>query len=249
MTITVEHTDLDAIRPMREVYRSEMHCQIIHDSIHRRPGWTQEYAVRRGGTLAGYGSVGIAGPWAERAAVYEMFVLPDHRSHAFDLMQAFIAACSAPAISIQTNDLFGTVMLHAFARDLANEAILFGDGITTGHAPPNALFRNATADEASDTAAQDLQWRGVIEVDGEIAATGGVLFHYNPPYGDIYMDVDEEFRRRGFGSYLVQELKRLCYELGAIPAARCDPTNTASQHTMQRAGLLPYAHILIGAFR
>jgi GNAT superfamily N-acetyltransferase len=246
MTIAVEPTDLDAIRPMREVYRSEMRCQIIHDSVHRRAGWTQEYAVRRGGTLAGYGSVAIAGPWAEKAAVYEMFVRPDHRSHAFDLMEAFIAACKAPAISIQTNDLFGTVMLHMFARDLANEAILFGDGITTNHAPPNARFRNATADEASDAAPQDLQWRGVIEVDGEVAATGGVLFHYNPPYGDIYMHVDARFRRRGLGTFMVQELKRLCYERGHIPAARCNPDNVASRQTLQRAGLVPCGFMVGG---
>ena len=41
--------------------------------------------------------------------------------------------------------------------------------------------------------------------------------------GDIYMDVVEVHRGRGFGSYLVQELKRAAYELGSIPAARCNP--------------------------
>ena len=30
-----------------------------------------------------------------------------------------------------------------------------------------------------------------MEVDGEVAATGGILFHYNRPYDDIYMDVAE----------------------------------------------------------
>jgi RimJ/RimL family protein N-acetyltransferase len=82
-----------------------------------------------------------------------------------------------------------------------------------------------------------------------VVGKGGILFHYNPPYGDIHMDIDEGFRRRGYGSYLVQELKRLCQELGGIAAARCDPTNTASQRTLQRAGFLPHAHILIGSLR
>jgi RimJ/RimL family protein N-acetyltransferase len=72
--------------------------------------------------------------------------------------------------------------------------------------------------------------------------------HYNPPYGDIYMEVDEAHRRRGYGCYLVQELKRLCRELGGVPGARCFPTNAASRRTLQRAGFVPYAHILIGAF-
>jgi hypothetical protein len=44
----------------------------------------------------------------------------------------------------------------------------------------------------------------------------------------------------------VQELKRLAYQLGAIPCARCNPTNIASRRTLQKAGFVPYAHILDG---
>jgi len=80
-----------------------------------------------------------------------------------------------------------------------------------------------------------------------MAAKGGILFHYNRPYGDIYMDVAEAFRGRGLGAYLVQELKRECYALGAVPCARCNPTNVASRRTLQRAGFVPFAHILNGA--
>lgn len=60
------------------------------------------------------------------------------------------------------------------------------------------------------------------------------------------MDVTESFRRRGLGAYLLQELKRECYALGAIPCARCNPTNIASRRTLQRAGFVPFAHILTG---
>ena len=31
----------------------------------------------------------------------------------------------------------------------------------------------------------------------------------------------QRYRQQGFGSYLVQEIKRPCYEMGKIPAARC----------------------------
>jgi GNAT superfamily N-acetyltransferase len=88
----------------------------------------------------------------------------------------------------------------------------------------------------------------VLEIDGTTVARGGLLFHYNRPYADVYMDVEEPYRRRGIGAYLVQELKRLCYELGALPAARCDTTNEASRRTLQRAGMVPFAHILFGSF-
>jgi GNAT superfamily N-acetyltransferase len=85
-----------------------------------------------------------------------------------------------------------------------------------------------------------------LELNGETVATGGLLFHYNRPYGDIYMDVPESHRGRGFGAYIVQELKRAAYQLGAIPGARCNPGNIASRKTLQKAGLVPYANILTG---
>jgi GNAT superfamily N-acetyltransferase len=79
-----------------------------------------------------------------------------------------------------------------------------------------------------------------------VVAVGGILFHYNVPYGDIYMGVAEPFRRRGYGSYLVQELKRSCYEMGKVPAARCNASNAASRATLQKAGMLPCARVLTG---
>ena len=112
--------------------------------------------------------------------------------------------------------------------------------------PAGATFRAATEADGLDISSQQIPWHGVVEVDGVVAATGGILFHYNRPYGDIYMDVREEFRRRGLGTFVVQELKRVCYEGGFKPGARCRPTNVPSRRTLQRAGFVPYANILVG---
>ena len=86
----------------------------------------------------------------------------------------------------------------------------------------------------------------LLEVSGEVAATGGILYHYNRPYGDIWMEVAEPFRGRGFGTYLVQELKRICREGGSVPCARCNTGNVASRKTLQKAGFVPCAHMLCG---
>ena len=85
-----------------------------------------------------------------------------------------------------------------------------------------------------------------LQADGEIVATGGILYHYNPPYGDVFMEVAEGHRRRGLGPYLVQELKRICREGGHVPAARCQHDNHASRRTLERAGMLPCGRILRG---
>jgi GNAT superfamily N-acetyltransferase len=137
-------------------------------------------------------------------------------------------------------------MLHTFATDVKAESILFKDEITTALSVHAASFRKASAADLPEISAEQLPAHGVIVVEGAVVAQGGILFHYNRPYGDIYMEVSEPFRKRGFGSFLVQELKRVCYELGSVPAARCNPANTGSRQTLQKAGFVPCGHILGG---
>jgi len=244
--ISTQECALAVIQSLRDLYREEMNCQIVHDSIHERRGWTREYALAIDGAVVGYGSVAVAGPWKDKPALYEYYVVPDRRSHVFDLFRALLPACGAVSMEVQSNDALTTNMLHAFARDVVSEAIVFHDKLETRLQVPGVTVRMPTEAESPDLCEGERVWRRVIGVDGQIAANGGVLFHYNHPYGDIYMDVEEPFRRRGYGSLIVQELKRLCYERGHIPAARCSTSNVASYRTLQKAGLVPCAHILLG---
>jgi len=222
---------------MRDLYRKEMNCQIVHDSMHNHQGWTRPFALDIGGSQAGYGSILIGGPWTGTRTIFEFYVLPEQRWRAFDLFSAFVAASEATAMRSQTNDRLLTVMLHLWARDIKGERILFEDGLSTSLSMGGVTLRYRGA--------QQNDW--VLEADGAIAATGGVLYHYNRPFGDIYMEVAEPFRRSGFGSYLVQELKRICYEHGSLPCARCNPDNEASRKTLQKAGFVPCGHILSGS--
>jgi GNAT superfamily N-acetyltransferase len=141
-------------------------------------------------------------------------------------------------------------MLHTYARDISSEKIVFQDAVTTALVATGATLERLTSNE--DTQAAIVQRQGGAEWrlhlgGGDIVATGGVLYHYNEPYGDIYIEVAEPFRRRGFGAYLVQELKRIAYELGSVPCARCNPDNVPSRKTLQKAGFVPCAHILNGS--
>ena len=238
----------DEVLPMRVRYRDEMACQIVHDSIHCRPGWTLTYLLEGGGTTAGFGSVAIAGPWTDKPTIIEFYVLPENRLAAFGLFEAFLAASGARLMEIQSSDTFLAVMLHTYAREIVSESIVFRDGFTTNLSVAGAILQAQATDEEIQTAISyrrgGPEW--LLQVEGTTAGKGGILFHYNRPYGDIYMEVAESFRQRGLGAYLVQELKREAYHLGAIPGARCNPTNIASRRTLQKAGFVPYAHILDG---
>lgn len=249
MRASATATSASAILPLREHFRREMNCQIVHDSIHRRAGWTNTYALSLDDTIAGFGSVAIGGPWTGNPTVFEFHVLPDHRNRAFQLFELLLDASAARLMEIQSNDGLLAVMLHTYARDVRSEKIVFRDGFTTALPANGAILEQVTSDEETRVAIAERQggteWR--LQIGEETVATGGILFHYNEPYGDIYMDVVEAFRRRGFGAYLVQELKRIAYGLGSIPGARCNPDNVASRRTLQKAGLVPYAHILCGS--
>jgi GNAT superfamily N-acetyltransferase len=247
MELSANLAGIEEIAPLRELYRQEMNCQIIHDSIHCRPGWSLEYSLGANGVPVGYGSIAVAGPWKNNPTLYEFYVVPYYRSRLFDLFSVLLATSGANRIETQSNDALLTVMLHTFARDVISESILYHDKLTTALAPEGAIFRPATAADALEISANQLRSHGVVEVGGAVVAKGGILFHYNPPYGDIYMEVAEPFRKRGLGSYLVQELKRVCYERGNTPSARCSPKNIASRKTLQKAGFVPCGHILSGS--
>jgi GNAT superfamily N-acetyltransferase len=251
MTCSAQPTTLDSILPFRDEYRREMDCQIIHDSIHTRPGWSHEYLLLQNDIPVGHGSLALAGPWKDKPTLYEFHVTPAHRSRAFDFFTILLETTRAVAIETQSNDPQLTVMLHTFARDVICEAILFHEKLTTTYpAPEGVTFRRATPDDAAQIAAQKLDDGAdyVLESpDGTIAATGGILFHYNRPYGDLYMAVAEQFRRRGLGAYMIQELKRTAHENGHIPAARCNVHNIASRKTLQKSGFVPCGNIIVGS--
>ena len=206
------------------------------------------YLLRVGGVAAGFGSTAVGGPWTGKPTIFEFYVLPEHRGRAFNLFEALLAASDARFMTIQSNNLLLSVMLHTYAREISAAAIVFHDRLTTTLPALGAVLHCTMPEQdirrCIDHRDGGPEWK--LDLDGATAATGGILFHYNRPYGDIYMDVAEPYRGRGLGSYLVQELKRLAYELGSIPAARCNPTNIASRKTLQKAGFVPCANILTG---
>jgi GNAT superfamily N-acetyltransferase len=245
MSIEVSRVEVSDITALRELYRQEMNCQIRYDSYSGR-GFSDAYLIRVGGRTAGYGLVAHR---HEPDTVHEFYLFPAYRAAALPMFRQLLEVSQATRIRAQSNDRLMLLMLYDCAANITSDTILFEDAFPTHLACPTGLLRRATEADKEPLEANKLDsgagW--VIESDGIPVAAGDVLFHYNPPYGDIYMAVHEGYRRRGFGSYLVQELKRIAYEMGKTPAARCNVSNAASRKTLQKAGLLPCGRILIGA--
>ncbi|HLY43270.1 MAG TPA: GNAT family N-acetyltransferase [Terracidiphilus sp.] len=236
MSLSARASSTEEIAGWREMYRAEMKCQVVHDNMHFRPEWTESYLLESDDAIAGYGSVLIAGPWTGTRTLFEFYVMPQFRSLSFALFECLLATSRSDAMEIQSNDSLITVMFHTYARNVECESIVFADQLTTSLKVENAQVKQRPG------AASEFD----LEVNGEAVGNGGILYHYNRPYGDVFMEIAENHRLRGYGSYLTQELKRICYERGGIPAARCNRQNVHSRKTLQKAGFVPYSLILLG---
>jgi GNAT superfamily N-acetyltransferase len=228
------------------MYRQEMNCQIRHDAHHGR-GFTSIYLVRYQDSIAGYGCVGDSDTRGTEV-VSEFYVTPPYRAQALPLFRSLLAHSGATRVSAQTNDRLLALLLYDCCRpdSITSDVILFEDSAVTAlPAPPGVTVWRVPVEEPP-TSLQHGREDAVAELDGETVGTGGFMCHYNPPYGDVYMEVVEAHRGKGIGSYLVQEIKRACYETGRRPSARCNATNVASRRTLQKAGFLPCARLLEG---
>jgi GNAT superfamily N-acetyltransferase len=244
MHIRVEQVEHEAIASLRELYRQEANCQIILDSALRRK-LANPYLIQVNGRMAGY-----AGLWdkSHPRPLMEYYIAPHLRSEALPIFREVLAFTQATHIEAQTNMPLMLMMLYDCANNIQRDALLFEDAFTTHLICPGSVFRKVRPGDASPDFPnlQENSEECVLIANDRIVATGGFLTHYNPPYGDVYMGVAESARRQGYGSYLVQEVKRLAYEAGRKPAARCNPTNIASRRTLQKAGFLPCGWMLVG---
>ncbi len=232
--IEARHAHLSELTGLRQEYRDAARCQIVHDSILPR-GLADPFVVSVDGEVVGY-----AGVWNKHfpGRLLELHIRPAWRHVEPAIVGALRRASGAMELEAQTNIPGAEALLERFASTAWTEKLLFRAGGSTDLAAPGVRFRARRQEDRGPEG----EW--VVEAGGEILGAGGILTHYNPPYGDLYMEVVESARRRGIGSYLIQELRRVCAERGLEAAARCNPDNVASRRTLERGGM-----VLCGALR
>lgn len=237
----VEHAE---ILGLRGLYLQEMNAQVRYDACHVR-GWADTYRLELGDRTVGYGAVKGLDDLGDRDAIFEWYVVPAFRNRLDDLFVALLEASGASYIECQTNDALLSGMMYVHAENVRAHVVLFADHEVTRLPSGDVSFRRRRDGDA--VTADEGEW--LLERDGEVLATGGFLLHYNPPFADLYMAVPEPHRRQGFGSLILQELKRECYLAGRVPAARCNLSNRASRATLLRAGMRVSGFMLAGDVR
>lgn len=238
-------TELKDILLFRQLFLQETNFQVRYNACHER-GWSDSYLIQKDKVIVGYGSVKGKEELSHRDAIFEFYVMPNYRAKASQIFSELIAASGAMYIECQSNDLLLSSMLYEFAQSIRSEVILFGDDKTTDYTIPDVVFRLKKAGEVVSGIKPEEMGIYILEVHGELVATGGFLLHYNIPFADLYMEVSSAHRRKGFGAYILQEIKKECYRNGRIPAARCNISNQASKATLQKAGLNVVGYMLLG---
>ncbi len=243
MEIIVTHTNLEAIAPLRALFLQENNFQFIYDKCHRH-GWADVWLFEIDGNAIGYGSVWGKDKREDRDTIFEYYLLPEYRKLSNIIFPQFYEIAKVGFVESQSNDAFLTSMLYEYCKNVNAEAILFKDQYTTDFAIPGLIFRKQIH---KDNTGEDDGY--VLELGGEVVATGGFVWNYNLPFIDMYYEVKENFRRRGFASFITQELKREAYRMARVPAARCNINNHASKATLIKAGMQPCGFILVGTIK
>jgi len=235
MVIQILKTELTEILSLRGLFLQENNIQIRYNAVHER-GWSDSYVFVSGQNKIGYAAVMGNENRNDRDTVFEFYTLPSFRNASSVAFAELLQLSGATFIECQSNDLLLSSMLYQFGKNINSQVVLFEEAFTSNLIQEGVIFRQRAAEDQIFDHTGELAGDFVLELGKEIVATGGFLLHYNFPFADLYMEVNELYRQRGFGSYLVQETKKQCYLAGRVPAARCNMSNPASKATLLKAG-------------
>ncbi|MBA4851807.1 GNAT family N-acetyltransferase [Emticicia sp. BO119] len=244
MHVKATKIPLKNILPYRDLYLQEMNRQIRYNACHER-GWSDSYLLYADEAVIGYGSV-KGQEIADRDTIFEFYLLPQYQRLATRVFAVLLDTCGAKFIEPQSNAPLLTAMLYEFATNIRAEAILFEADSPTNLSVSDVVFRSKEEYETTFGKKVEDGSGYVLEKGGEVVGSGDFLLHYNKPFADLYMEVAESHRNKGLGSFLIQELKKVCYIAGKVPAARCNIQNKASKATLLKGGLKVAGCMLIG---
>ena len=235
MILKVTKCSLHEILPLRNLFLQENNFQIRFNARHER-GMSDSYLITRNEEKIGYGSIIGKEGVNDRDAIFEFYITPSYKNLAHYAFEELIQASKAPYIMCQSNDLLLLSLLFQYGQNINADTVLLADNLESFLYIENTIFRKRDDNDGDY----------VLEFDGEIVASGGFLLHYNMPFADIHMEVREDHRRKGFGSFLIQEIKKQCYLSGRVPAARTDLNNIASRAALIKAGFKVAGFMLLG---
>jgi RimJ/RimL family protein N-acetyltransferase len=249
---------------LRQVRTREINDIVLTERGFAHRGWYDPYLIRDNERPIGYGLLNI---YDDVRMLVEFSLLPFYRAEALPIEELFLRQLAITHISADTRDLFLTLMLYDFCEQITSEDISFRDQFRTQYQVPGVTLRPATEADVPalypilrgpeghpfemESEADVMEWIqrdvGWLLMEGQtIVGVGAIFKDFNPPFAELGMLVPGYVRGRGYGTYILQELKTVCYQRGLVPTSRCDVRNLASRRTHLKAGFLPSGRLLDG---
>jgi GNAT superfamily N-acetyltransferase len=248
MTINATKTNLQEILPLRNLFLQETNFQIRYNAQHER-GWSDSYLITHNEEKIGYGSIAGKENISDRDSVFEFYIIPSFRNLAPLAFLELVHTSKAPFIICQSNDLLLLSLLFQFGQNINADTVLLEEDFASSMYIDNVIFKKRSDKDIIFEHKAEPVGNYVLEFNNEVVATGGFFLHYNMPFADLYMEVREDCRRKGFGSFLIQEIKKQCYLAGRVPAARTGLDNIASRATLIKAGFKVAGFMLLGTIK
>jgi GNAT superfamily N-acetyltransferase len=248
MKLNLIKCKLDEILPLRNLFLQENNFQIRYNARHER-GWSDSYLITLNNNNIGYGSIAGNENIEDRDSIFEFYMIPSYRNLSQSAFNELIHTSKASFIMCQSNDVLLSSLLFQFGQNINADTVLLKENFESSLYIDNAIFRKRDDKDIVFEHKAEPVGNYVVEFNGEIVATWGFLTHYNMPFADLYMEVSEDHRRKGFGSFLIQEIKKQCYLSGRVPAARTGLDNIASKATLIKAGFRVAGFMLSGTVK
>jgi GNAT superfamily N-acetyltransferase len=243
--INVIKTDLNEILPLRSLFLKENNFQIRYNACHER-GWTDSYVVMYENKRIGYAAIKGNQDLNDRDTVFEFYIVRAFRKLSSASFLELLRSSTPRFIECQSNEFLLTSLLFEYGQNISSNVILFEDSFISDLKIDNVIFRKRNGVDVVFEHKAEPVGDYVLELNKQVVATGGFMLHYNAPFADLYMEVKEDFRKKGLGSFLIQEVKKQCYLAGRVPAARTGIENVASKATLMKAGLKIAGFMLLG---
>jgi hypothetical protein len=188
---------LHEVEQLRNLFLEESNFQFIYNKCHTY-GWADTYRFRLDDSLVGYGAIWGQSKRQDRDTVFEFYITPPCRKFAGAFFKELAHISGAMFIECQSNDVLLSSMLYEYAQNINAEAILFIDDFQTHFTMTNLIFEKKLTEDNSHP--DDRAY--ILKQDDEIVATGGLMLNYNPPFADLYYEVNVQYRNRGVGSFM-----------------------------------------------
>ena len=211
MPIKILPSNLPELGLLRDLFLQENCFQFICNKCHVY-GWADHYLIVEGEQKIGYGAVWGQEKREDRDAIFEFFLIKPFRKFANDIFPKLIAASGTTYVESQSNDSLLTAMLYEHCKDINAEAILFEDFYQTNFLMEGTMIEKKLPDSNNVN-----DYPFLLKHNEALIGTGGLMLNYNLPYADIYYEIDVAYRNKGYGTFMVQELKKEAYKMGRGP--------------------------------